>query len=141
MQVKNGSVYFELSEVQDFLPEKLALHGYTLMEIIGKKSSLSFRVNGNDEITFVTTENDIQVKVTPSTFHSHDRLSSLVAECERIVLKATEDGVFRELETAVTVAVMLNSYFEKLAQRIADRSSRDLWAALRSLQAKLPQSQ
>jgi hypothetical protein len=139
MQVKNGSVYFELSEVQDFLPEKLALNGYTLMEIIGKKSSLSFRVNDNDEITFVTTENDIQVKVTPSKFYSHDTLSSLIAECERILKSATENGVFQELETAVAVALQLRSYFERIAQRVVQRDASDLWAAIRSLQSQLTQ--
>jgi hypothetical protein len=139
MQVKNGSVYFELSEVQAFLPEKLALNGYTLMEIIGKKSSLSFRVNDNDEITFVTTENDIQVKVTPSKFYSHNTPSSLIAECERILKSATENGVFQELETAVAVALQLRSYFERIAQRVVQRDASDLWAAIRSLQSQLTQ--
>jgi hypothetical protein len=139
MQVKNGSVYFELSEVQAFLPEKLALNGYTLMEIIGKKSSLSFRVDGNDEITFVTTENDIQVEVTPSKFYSHNTPSSLIAECERILKSATENGVFQELETAVTVALQLRSYFERIAQRVVQRDASDLWAAIRSLQSQLTQ--
>ena len=141
MQVKNGSVYFELSEVQTFLPEKLALNGYTLMEIIGKKSSLSFRVDGNDEITFVTTENDIQVKVTPNRFYSHNTPSGLIAECERILKSATENGVFQELETAVTVALQLRSYFERIAQRVVQRSTSDLWAAIRSLQSQLTQKQ
>jgi ABC-type uncharacterized transport system substrate-binding protein len=141
MQVKGESVFFELGEVQRLLPEKLALHGYTLLEIIGKNSSLSFKVNGNDQITFAATENDIQVKVTPSRFYSHDTLSSLVAECEQILKKATEEGVFSELEIAVTMAVMLNSYFERIAQRVVNRTNTDIWAAIRSLQAKLPQSQ
>jgi ABC-type uncharacterized transport system substrate-binding protein len=141
MQVKGGSLFFELGEVQRLLPEKLVLHGYTLLEIIGKNSSLSFKVNGNDQITFAATENDIQVKVTPSRFYSHDTLSSLVAECEQILKKATEEGVFSELEIAVTVAVMLNSYFERIAQRVVNRTNTDIWAAIRSLQAKLPQSQ
>jgi hypothetical protein len=65
----------------------------------------------------------------------------LIAACEQILQKATEEGVFNELETAVTVAVMLNSYFERLAQRVVNRTNADIWAAIRSLQAKLPQSQ
>jgi hypothetical protein len=141
MQVKGGSVFFELGEVQKLLPEKLVLHGYTLLEIIGKNSSLSFKVNGNDQITFVTTENDIQVKVTPSKFYSHDTLSSLVAECERILKSATENGVFQELETAVTVALQLQLYFERIAQRVVQRSTSDLWAAIKSLQSQLTQKQ
>jgi hypothetical protein len=141
MQVKGGSVFFELGEVQKLLPEKLVLHGYTLLEIIGRNSSLSFKVNGNDQITFVTTENDIQVKVTPSRFYSHDTLSSLVAECERILKSATENGVFQELETAVTVALQLQLYFERIAQRVVQRSTSDLWAAIRSLQSQLTQKQ
>jgi len=48
MQVKGGSVFFELGEVHKLLPEKLVLHGYIMLEIIGKNSSLSFKVNGND---------------------------------------------------------------------------------------------
>jgi hypothetical protein len=139
MQVKGGSVFFELGEVQKLLPEKLVLHGYTLLEIIGRNSSLSFKVNGNDQITFVTTENDIQVKVTPSRFYSHDTLSSLVAECERILKSATENGVFQELETAVTVALQLQLYFERIAQRVVQRSTSDLWAAIKSLQSQLTQ--
>jgi ABC-type uncharacterized transport system substrate-binding protein len=141
MQVKSGSVFFELGEVQKFLPEKLVLHGYTLLEIIGKNSSLSFKVNGNDEITFVTTENDIQVKVTPSRFYSHETLSSLVAECEQILKSATENGVFQELEMAVTVAQQLQLYFERIAQRVVQRSTSDLWTAIRSLQSQLTQKQ
>jgi hypothetical protein len=141
MQVKGGSVFFELGEVQKLLPEKLVLHGYTLLEIIGKNSSLSFKVNGNDQITFVTTENDIQVKVTPSKFYSHDTLSSLVAECEQILKSATENGVFQELETAVTVALQLQLYFERIAQRVVQRSTSDLWAAIKSLQSQLTQKQ
>jgi hypothetical protein len=141
MQVKGGSVFFELGEVRKLLPEKLVLHGYTLLEIIGKNSSLSFKVNGNDQITFVTTENDIQVKVTPSKFYSHDTLSSLVAECEQILQSATKNGVFQELETAVTVALQLQSYFERIAQRVVQRSTSDLWAAIRSLQSQLTQKQ
>jgi len=141
MQVRGGSVFFELGEVQKLLPEKLALHGYTLLEIIGKNSSLSFKVNGNDEITFVTTENDIKVKVTPSRFYSHDTLSSLVAECEQILKSATENGVFQELEMAVTVALQLQLYFERIAQRVVQRSTSDLWAAIRSLQSQLTQKQ
>jgi len=141
MQVKSESVFFELGEVQKFLPEKLVLHGYTLLEIIGKNSSLSFKVNGNDEITFVTTENDIQVKVTPSRFYSHETLSSLVAECEQILKSATENGVFQELEMAVTVAQQLQLYFERLAQRVVQRSTSDLWAAIRSLQSQVTQKQ
>ena len=141
MQVKGGSVFFELGEVQKLLPEKLALHGYTLLEIIGKNSSLSFKVNGNDQITFVTTENDIQVKVTPSKFYSHDTLSSLVAECEQILQSATKNGVFQELETAVTVALQLQLYFERIAQRVVQRSTSDLWAAIKSLQSQLTQKQ
>jgi hypothetical protein len=141
MQVKGGSVFFELGEVQKLLPEKLVLHGYTLLEIIGKNSSLSFKVNGNDQITFVTTENDIQVKVTPSKFYSHDTLSSLVAECEQILQSATKNGVFQELETAVTVALQLQLYFERIAQRVVQRSTSDLWAAIRSLQSQLTQKQ
>jgi ABC-type uncharacterized transport system substrate-binding protein len=141
MQVKGGSVFFELGEVQKLLPEKLVLHGYTLSEIIGKNSSLSFKVNGNDEITFVMTENDIKVKVTPSKFYSHDTLSSLVAECEQILKSATENGVFQELEMAVTVALRLQSYFERIAQRVVQRSTSDLWAAIRSLQSQLTQKQ
>jgi hypothetical protein len=141
MQVKGGSVFFELGEVQKLLPEKLVLHGYTLLEIIGRNSSLSFKVNGNDQITFVTTENDIQVKVTPSKFYSHDTLSSLVAECEQILQSATKNGVFQELETAVTVALQLQLYFERIAQRVVQRSTSDLWAAIRSLQSQLTQKQ
>ena len=141
MQVKGGSVFFELGEVRKLLPEKLVLHGYTLLEIIGKNSSLSFKVNGNDQITFVTTENDIQVKVTPSKFYSHDTLSSLVAECEQILQSATKNGVFQELETAVTVALQLQLYFERIAQRVVQRSTSDLWAAIRSLQSQLTQKQ
>jgi len=141
MQVKGGSVFFELGEVQKLLPEKLVLHGYTLLEIIGRNSSLSFKVNGNDQITFVTTESDIQVKVTPSRFYSHDTLSSLVAECEQILKSATENGVFQELETAVTVALQLQLYFERIAQRVVQRSTSDLWAAIRSLQSQLTQKQ
>ena len=141
MQVKGGSVFFELGEVQKLLPEKLVLHGYTLLEIIGRNSSLSFKVNGNDQITFVTTENDIQVKVTPSKFYSHDTLSSLVAECEQILQSATKNGAFQELETAVTVALQLQLYFERIAQRVVQRSTSDLWAAIRSLQSQLTQKQ
>jgi ABC-type uncharacterized transport system substrate-binding protein len=141
MQVKGGSVFFELGEVQRLLPERLVLHGYTLLEIIGKNSSLSFKVNGNDQITFVTTENDIQVKVTPSRFYSHDTLSSLVAECEQILKSATENGAFRELEMAVTVTLQLQSYFERIAQRVVQRSTSDLWAAIKSLQSQLTQKQ
>jgi ABC-type uncharacterized transport system substrate-binding protein len=141
MQVKGGSVFFELGEVRKLLPEKLVLHGYTLLEIIGKNSSLSFKVNGNDQITFVTTENDIQVKVTPSKFYSHDTLSSLVAECEQILKSATENGAFQELEMAVTVALQLQSYFERIAQRVVQRSTSDLWAAIKSLQSQLTQKQ
>jgi hypothetical protein len=141
MQVKGESVFFELGEVQKLLPEKLVLHGYTLLEIIGRNSSLSFKVNGNDQITFVTTENDIQVKVTPSKFYSHDTLSSLVAECEQILQSATKNGVFQELETAVTVALQLQLYFERIAQRVVQRSTSDLWAAIRSLQSQLTQKQ
>jgi hypothetical protein len=141
MQVKGGSVFFELGEVQKLLPEKLVLHGYTLLEIIGRNSSLSFKVNGNDQITFVTTENDIQVKVTPSKFYSHDTLSSLVAECEQILQSATKNGVFQELETAVTVALQLQLYFERIAQRVVQRSTSDLWAAIKSLQSQLTQKQ
>jgi hypothetical protein len=141
MQVKSGSVFFELGEVQKLLPEKLVLHGYTLLEIIGRNSSLSFKVNGNDQITFVTTENDIQVKVTPSKFYSHDTLSSLVAECEQILKSATENGVFRELEMAVAVALQLQLYFERIAQRVVQRSTSDLWAAIKSLQSQLTQKQ
>jgi len=141
MQVKGGSVFFELGEVRKLLPEKLVLHGYTLLEIIGKNSSLSFKVNGNDQITFVTTENDIQVKVTPSKFYSHDTLSSLVAECEQILQSATKNGVFQELETAVTVALQLQLYFERIAQRVVQRSTSDLWAAIKSLQSQLTQKQ
>jgi ABC-type uncharacterized transport system substrate-binding protein len=141
MQVKGGSVFFELGEVQKLLPEKLVLHGYTLLEIIGKNSSLSFKVNGNDQITFAATENDIQVKVTPSKFYSHDTLSSLVAGCEQILKSATENGVFQELEMAVTVALQLQSYFERIAQRVVQRSTSDLWAAIRSLQSQLTQKQ
>jgi hypothetical protein len=111
------------------------------LEIIGKNSSLSFKVNGNDEITFVTTENDIKVKVTPSKFYSHDTLSSLVAECEQILKSATENGVFQELEMAVTVALLLQLYFERIAQRVVQRSTSDLWAAIRSLQSQLTQKQ
>jgi hypothetical protein len=41
----------------------------------------------------------------------------------------------------VTVALRLQSYFERIAQRVVNRTNTDVWAAIRSLQAKLPQSQ
>jgi len=141
MKVKYGDVVFEWSEAGKYLPPQISMHGYTLLEIIGKNSSLSFKVNGNDQITFVTTENDIQVKVTPSKSYSHDTLSSLVAECEQILKSATENGVFQELEMAVAVALQLQLYFERIAQRVVQRSTSDLWAAIRSLQSQLTQKQ
>jgi hypothetical protein len=141
MKVKHGSVFFELTEVQQFLPEKLAMYGYTLAEIIGKNSYMSFKVDGSNEVSFMTTEDGILISVTPNQFYSHDSLSSLVAECERILKSATESGVFRELEMAVVVVLQLQSYFERLAQRVVNRTNADIWAAIRSLQAKLPQGQ
>jgi len=140
MKVKYGDVVFEWSEAGKYLPPRIAMHGYTVMAILGQNTNLEFKL-GNDRIAFVTDERDIYIRVIPYSGHSYQSLSELIAACEQILQKATEEGVFSELETAVTVAVMLNSYFERIAQRVVQRSTSDLWAAIRSLQAKLPQSQ
>jgi uncharacterized protein YqgV (UPF0045/DUF77 family) len=140
MKVKHGDVVFEWSEAGKYLPPRIAMHGYTVMEILGKNTNLEFKL-GNDRIVFVTDERDIYIRVIPYSGHSHQSLSELIAACEQILQKATEEGVFNELETAVTVAVMLNSYFERLAQRVVQRSTSDLWAAIRSLQSQVTQKQ
>jgi hypothetical protein len=140
MKVSKGDVVFEWSEAGQYLPPQIAMHGYTVMTILGPNTNLEFKV-GDDRVVFSTDERDIRVRVIPYSGYSCQSLSELVAACERILQKATEDGVFRELETAVTVAVMLNSYFEQIAQRVVQRNASDLWAAIRSLQAKLPQGQ
>jgi hypothetical protein len=140
MRVKNGDVVFEWSEAGKYLPPQIANHGYTVMAILGQNANLEFKL-GNDRIVFVTDERDIYIKVIPYLGHSYQSLSELIAACEQILQKATEEGVFSELETAVTVAVMLNSYFERIAQRVVQRSTSDLWAAIRSLQSQLTQKQ
>jgi uncharacterized protein YqgV (UPF0045/DUF77 family) len=140
MRVKNGDVVFEWSEAGKYLPPQIANHGYTVMAILGQNANLEFKL-GNDRIVFVTDERDIHIKVIPYLGHSYQSLSELIAACEQILQKATEEGVFSELETAVTVAVMLNSYFERIAQRVVQRSTSDLWAAIRSLQSQLTQKQ
>jgi hypothetical protein len=140
MKVKYGDVVFEWSEAGKYLPPQIANHGYTVMAILGQNANLEFKV-GSDKVVFTTDERDIYIRVIPYSGHSYQSLSELIAACERILQKATEEGVFRELETAVTVAVMLNSYFERLAQRVVNRTNADIWSAIRSLQAKLPQSQ
>jgi hypothetical protein len=138
MKVRNGDVVFEWSEAGQYLPPQIAMHGYTVMAILGPNTNLEFKV-GDDRIVFVTDKGDIHVRVIPYSGYSCQSLSELVAACERILQKATEAGVFRELETAVTVAVMLNSYFEQIAQRVVQRHASDLWAAIRSLQSQLTQ--
>jgi hypothetical protein len=140
MRVKNGDVVFEWSEAGKYLPPQIAHHGYTVMAILGQNANLEFKL-GNDRIVFVTDERDIYIKVISYLGHSYQSLSELIAACEQILQKATEEGVFSELETAVTVAVMLNSYFERIAQRVVQRSTSDLWAAIRSLQSQLTQKQ
>ena len=140
MKVKHGDVVFEWSEAGKYLPPQIAMHGYTVMEILGKNANLEFIV-GSDKVVFVTDERGIHIRVSPYSGHSYQSLSELIAACEQILQKATEEGVFSELETAVTVAVMLNSYFERLAQRVVQRSTSDLWAAIRSLQSQLTQKQ
>jgi len=140
MKVKYGDVVFEWSEAGKYLPPQIAMHGYTVMEILGKNANLEFKV-GSDKVVFVTDERDIHIRVIPYSGHSYQSLSELIAACEQILQKATEEGVFSELETAVTVAVMLNSYFERLAQRVVQRSTSDLWAAIRSMQSQLTQKQ
>jgi hypothetical protein len=140
MKVKNGTVVFEWSEAQKYLPSQIAMHGYKVMAIIGQNSSIEFKL-GDDRIAFVTDEQDICVKVTPYASYSCQSLSELVAACEQILRKATEEGVFNDLETAVMIAVMLDSYFERIAQRVVQRSTSDLWAAIRSLQSQLTQKQ
>jgi hypothetical protein len=140
MKVKNGTVEFEWSEAQKYLPSRIAMHGYTVMAILGQNTNLEFKL-GSDKIAFVTDDRDIYIRVMPYASYSYQSLSELIAACEQILQKATEEGVFSELETAVTVAVMLNSYFERLAQRVVNRTNADIWAAIRSLQAKLPQGQ
>jgi hypothetical protein len=140
MKVKYGDVVFEWSEAGKYLPPQIAMHGYTVMAILGQNANLEFKV-GDDRVVFATDERDIYVRVIPYAGYSCQSLSELVAACERILQKATEEGVFRELETAVTVAVMLNSYFERIAQRVVQRSTSDLWAAIRSLQSQLTQKQ
>jgi hypothetical protein len=140
MKVKYGDVVFEWSEAGKYLPPRIAMHGYTVMAILGQNTNLEFKL-GNDRIAFVTDERDIYIRVIPYSGHSYQSLSELIAACEQILQKATEEGVFSELETAVTVAVMLNSYFERLAQRVVQRSTSDLWAAIRSLQSQVTQKQ
>jgi hypothetical protein len=140
MKVKNGTVEFEWSEAQKYLPSRIAMHGYTVTAILGQNTNLEFKL-GSDKIAFVTDDRDIYIRVMPYASYSYQSLSELIAACEQILQKATEEGVFSELETAVTVAVMLNSYFERLAQRVVNRTNADIWAAIRSLQAKLPQGQ
>jgi hypothetical protein len=140
MKVKHGDVVFEWSEAGKYLPPQIANHGYTVMAILGQNANLEFKID-NDRIVFVTDERDIYIKVIPYSGHSYQSLSELIAACEQILRKATEEGVFSELETAVTVAVMLNSYFERIAQRVVQRSTSDLWAAIRSLQSQLTQKQ
>jgi hypothetical protein len=140
MKVKYGDVVFEWSEAGKYLPPRIANHGYTVMAILGQNTNLEFKL-GNDRIAFVTDERDIYIRVIPYSGHSYQSLSELIAACEQILQKATEEGVFNELETAVTVAVMLNSYFERLAQRVVQRSTSDLWAAIKSLQSQLTQKQ
>ena len=138
MKVKNGTVVFEWSEAGKYLPPRIAMHGYTVMAILGQNTNLEFKL-GNDRIAFVTDERDIYIRVIPYSGHSYQSLSELIAACEQILQKATQEGVFSELETAVTVAVMLNSYFERLAQRVVNRTNADIWAAIRSLQSQLTQ--
>jgi len=140
MKVKNGDVVFEWSEAGKYLPPRIAMHGYTVMAILGQNTNLEFKL-GNDRIAFVTDERDIYIRVMPYASYSYQSLSELIAACEQILQKATEEGVFSELETAVTVAVMLNSYFERIAQRVVQRSTSDLWAAIRSLQSQVTQKQ
>jgi len=140
MKVKYGDVVFEWSEAGKYLPPRIANHGYTVMAILGQNANLEFKID-DDRIVFVTDERDIYIRVIPYSGHSYQSLSELIAACEQILQKATEEGVFNELETAVTVAVMLNSYFERLAQRVVQRSTSDLWAAIRSLQSQLTQKQ
>jgi hypothetical protein len=140
MKVKYGDVVFEWSEAGKYLPPRIANHGYTVMAILGQNANLEFKV-GDDRIVFSTDERDIYVRVIPYSGYSFQSLSELIAACEQILKKATEEGVFSELETAVTVAVMLNSYFERIAQRVVQRSTSDLWAAIRSLQSQLTQKQ
>jgi hypothetical protein len=140
MKVKNGTVEFEWSEAQKYLPSRIAMHGYTVMAILGQNTNLEFKL-GSDKIAFVTDDRDIYIRVMPYASYSYQSLSELIAACEQILQKATEEGVFSELETAVTVAVMLNSYFERIAQRVVQRSTSDLWAAIRSLQSQLTQKQ
>jgi hypothetical protein len=140
MKVKYGDVVFEWSEAGKYLPPQIANHGYTVREILGQNANLEFKI-GSDKVVFVTDERDIYIRVIPYSGHSYQSLSELIAACEQILKKATEEGVFSELETAVTVAVMLNSYFERIAQRVVQRSTSDLWAAIRSLQSQVTQKQ
>ena len=121
MEVKYGKVTFQWSEVQNVLPERIAYYGYVVGEIIGD-SSLEFKV-GSDVIRFERDrEEGVFVVVIPHKFHSFESLSSLVAECESILRTATNEGVFRDLEIAVAVAIQLQSYFRRLVRQELDRS-------------------
>ena len=120
MEVKHGKVTFRWSEVQNLLPERIAYYGYVVGEIIGD-SSLEFKV-GSDVIRFVRDNEGVSVVVIPHKFHSFESLSSLVAECESILRTATNEGVFRDLEIAVVIAMQLQSYFLRLVRKELDRS-------------------
>jgi len=121
MEVKHGKVTFRWSEVQNLLPERIAHYGYVVGKIIDD-SSLEFRV-GDDVIRFVQdNEESVSVVVIPHKFHSFESLSSLVAECESILRTATNEGVFRDLEIAVIVAMQLQSYFLRLIREELNRA-------------------
>jgi len=121
MEVKHGkTVTFRWSEVQNLLPERIAHYGYVVGEIIGN-NPLEFRV-GDDVIRLVRDNESVSVVVIPHKFHSFESLSSLVAECESILRTATNEGVFRDLEIAVIVAMQLQSYFLRLIREELNRA-------------------
>jgi len=136
MEVRHDRVTFRWSEVRDLLPERISHYGYVVGEIIGE-NSLQFKV-GSAEIQFVCHERDISVVVVPPKTETFESLSKLVAECESILLEATKNGVFRDLEIAVTVATQLTPYFLRLIRRELDRSG--LEQRISQIEAKLKQN-
>jgi len=138
MRFENQSVVFEWAEVQRLLPETLALNGYRLSELLGGNS---YEVRMGDAKIVIEATPDVRIRVVSDRLYLLDTLSSLVAECERIISQATETGIFHDLETALKVAELLRPYFERIAQQVTERTTYELRQQIKLLETKLQELQ
>jgi hypothetical protein len=132
MEILRDGIKFRLSEVKLLLPSELHDESEVRRVIVDRREFVS----GSDKILIEASDTDACVVVKPYDFEGKwltHKPSELIAMCENVLQRATDEGVFANFAAAIAIARELEPYLQKLVSQ----TTADLSSAVQKLQIKV----